>query len=359
MKYARINCEICQQEIAATNQNLQSHVKRKHNIDFIEYVKIYYKNITQNNFEIKLCACKRQNAELKYNINHLNKEYYVNYSNGLICNKLECKNVASMEILGKPYNAKEYEHLGSNINFISYKYSITLEEALKFKSNNIDNIKRKNPNLNEKEIQNIFDEIEKNKFDKAFRTNLTDYKIRYGEELGIKKYEERCNKISKSNSKNYYIETYGEELGLNKWNSYVSKLKKCSLGNTKSKVSYEKIYDPLIKKGYNVLPEYVVNCNKVFKVDFYLNEFNVVIEYFGDYWHANPKIFKDELFIHKSIKIPIYEIWNKDKLRLNLIQESLNCSILVIWESTSHEILIEKIEEYIELLKKNKTIIII
>ena len=67
----------------------------------------------------------------------------------------------------------------------------------------------------------------------------------------------------------------------------------------------------------------------------------MVIEYYGDYWHCNPKKYESEFF-HSQIKLTAKEIWIKDKNRLNLIMESAS-SVIIIWEDSNiNSILLEK-----------------
>jgi G:T-mismatch repair DNA endonuclease (very short patch repair protein) len=66
--------------------------------------------------------------------------------------------------------------------------------------------------------------------------------------------------------------------------------------------------------------------------DFYLPEYKILIEVNGDYWHANPNIYKTNdiihyCFGHKKAK----EIWDKDKIKQE-IAESKGYKIIYIWE---------------------------
>ena len=68
-------------------------------------------------------------------------------------------------------------------------------------------------------------------------------------------------------------------------------------------------------------------------VDIVLKNYNIVIECYGDFWHANPKIYKSKDVFHtytgaKTAK----DIWNYDKTRIKHI-ESFGYKVLIIWES--------------------------
>ena len=73
----------------------------------------------------------------------------------------------------------------------------------------------------------------------------------------------------------------------------------------------------------------------VFNLDFYDKEKNLVIEFLGDYWHANPKIYEADAVFNRS-KTPILakQIWKYDKQRKRNICKVLNNPIYIeVWES--------------------------
>jgi hypothetical protein len=90
-------------------------------------------------------------------------------------------------------------------------------------------------------------------------------------------------------------------------------------------------------------------------VDYYLPEYNIAIEYYGDYWHCNPKRYNFD-FIHPQIKMTAEEIWSKDKKRLDLISNEVD-SILILWESSNIDTII--LEKTLNDLKNKKTLLII
>lgn len=56
-----------------------------------------------------------------------------------------------------------------------------------------------------------------------------------------------------------------------------------------------------------------------------------IIEFNGDYWHANPKIYKKD-YINKTLNLTAYEIWKKDEKRKKYIQKQ-GYQLYVVWES--------------------------
>jgi G:T-mismatch repair DNA endonuclease (very short patch repair protein)/tRNA-binding EMAP/Myf-like protein len=73
--------------------------------------------------------------------------------------------------------------------------------------------------------------------------------------------------------------------------------------------------------------------NYTYIPDFYLPEYNIIIECYGDFWHGNPNLFKskDKLFG----KILVEDKWIQDDLRKNLFIQN-NFVYLFYWESDIH-----------------------
>lgn len=61
---------------------------------------------------------------------------------------------------------------------------------------------------------------------------------------------------------------------------------------------------------------------------------NKIIEFNGDYWHANPKKYKSGQYISfpRRDNILVDEVWESDKRKINLAKES-GYEVLVVWES--------------------------
>jgi len=81
-----------------------------------------------------------------------------------------------------------------------------------------------------------------------------------------------------------------------------------------------------------------INAEKQFKIDgvtyiydIYVPTKKMIIEYNGDYWHANPKIYASDWF-NKSKKLYANEIWDRDKTK-KLLAEECGYDFLVVWEN--------------------------
>ena len=112
----------------------------------------------------------------------------------------------------------------------------------------------------------------------------------------------------------------------------------------------------LIDNDIDYIPQYQVKVfnyknGKSYYSDFYIPEKNLIIEVYGDYWHANPSKYDDNYFIYRfEGKMPAVEVRKIDAERLDHIK-SKGFNTLIIWES---EILdnsyINKFKEFYENL---------
>lgn len=88
-----------------------------------------------------------------------------------------------------------------------------------------------------------------------------------------------------------------------------------------------------------------------YKCDFYIPIYNVIVEIDGDYWHANPSIFKEyDLIGPKNILAK--DIWASDNQKNQFIlNEGFN--LLRYWSSNINNISCEKIfEDIVQTSKK-------
>jgi G:T-mismatch repair DNA endonuclease (very short patch repair protein) len=65
--------------------------------------------------------------------------------------------------------------------------------------------------------------------------------------------------------------------------------------------------------------------------DFLIND-NFLIEVNGDYWHANPKLFKESDTFFFRDGVTANEIWLKDHNKLKMAKKE-GFKILTLWES--------------------------
>jgi G:T-mismatch repair DNA endonuclease (very short patch repair protein) len=85
--------------------------------------------------------------------------------------------------------------------------------------------------------------------------------------------------------------------------------------------------------------------SKIF--DVYLPQYNLLIEYNGDYWHCNPNKYNTD-YINNKKNMTAKEIWEYDKDKIYLAEKNgYYCE--VIWESDykqNKHIILEIIRKY-------------
>jgi len=115
---------------------------------------------------------------------------------------------------------------------------------------------------------------------------------------------------------------------------------------------FSKISQDLFWKLYEKIPKdlkekcYFYELNKEFDIedyenkihylyDFVISNIKLCIEFNGDFWHCNPKIYNEE-YKHVVIGKTAREIWEKDSVKINFLKKK-GYSVFVVWESEYKE----------------------
>lgn len=88
------------------------------------------------------------------------------------------------------------------------------------------------------------------------------------------------------------------------------------------------------------------------KPDYINVERNICVEFFGDYWHANPKKYKatDVISYPNKTKRLAKDIWTADAIRIdNLTRMGYN--VLIVWEQDYYKNSKELIEKTVQEIK--------
>ena len=174
---------------------------------------------------------------------------------------------------------------------------------------------------------------------KSKSVSLKSYIEKYGEEEGTKKYNNLILSQQGKGNLQYYIKKYGEEEGTKRYNEILRKRishnisphskiadKFCKdviyhIMNNNIKLKFDEIY--CIDNEFIFYTNSLTNGEfKYIKVDFYIKELNLVVEFYGDYWHGFN--IKDQ---EKQKKI-----FDRDNKRINCLKKFFGCDILIIWE---------------------------
>jgi len=69
---------------------------------------------------------------------------------------------------------------------------------------------------------------------------------------------------------------------------------------------------------------------------------NFIIEFFGDYHHANPEKYLPESKIYRNTA---KDKWEKDKKRIDYIVEMSKCDVIIIWENDWSQFIQNKVDK--------------
>lgn len=176
---------------------------------------------------------------------------------------------------------------------------------------------------------------------------------KYGEIEGIKIWQERQDRWLKSyNNKTpeemeiingkktpsleNFINRYGEKEGFERYMKWV-----CQFAGV-SALSQDLFWDIYDKLPDNIKEMcYFSALNREYNIvgkllDFYIDKYNIAIEFLGDYWHANPNKYNADFMMSypRGVRKLASEVWERDKQRHKFIkQEKSDIKILYIWEA--------------------------
>lgn len=128
-------------------------------------------------------------------------------------------------------------------------------------------------------------------------------------------------------TESYIARGYSEEdaavLSRNYW-------KKRNNYSKSSQVFFQLLEQTLNSKAYYKLKNY----EKQFfgkSVDFYDPSTKTVVEYYGDFWHRNPSMYKSEFTAYNKTSC---QVWEEDERRIKLIKTHPEVKkVVVVWES--------------------------
>ena len=213
---------------------------------------------------------------------------------------------------------------------------------------------------NSKEYKNM-SQTEFDEFNKSRAVTLYNLQQKYGDEEGERRFNEYRNRQAYTNSKEYlgdryedvnkrkaltldnFISKYGDELGTIKYSEYMNK---ASSGY--SKIS-QVLFHQLTKKTPFIDKKcYFAECNNEYgilykntykKYDFTCPDLNIIIEFHGDHYHGNPKIYKPEDFLRGKgcTKTKAKDVWEMDKVKADLAMKERGFMVIVVWESEYKE----------------------
>lgn len=127
------------------------------------------------------------------------------------------------------------------------------------------------------------------------------------------------NNMEKTTSTN--IERYGV--------LYATYLPQTQSNGTTISKGQRRLYEEIKKKHEDAMLEYYLpDIQK--SVDIFIPSENRIVEYYGDYWHCNPKKYKKDYY-HTQIHKTASEIWEFDNNRIQQLKDA-GYMVDIIWE---------------------------
>jgi hypothetical protein len=162
---------------------------------------------------------------------------------------------------------------------------------------------------------------------------------KYGEIEGTKRYKQWKNKCK--HTLETFIDRHGDK-GAQLYDEYLKKKivasasrKSRSVSNISLELFDSLVSDLNIEEVFYGENEHIIESNTIDHREYYRLDFlykNKVIEFMGDFWHANPKKYSvDEILNFYGNLVPVEDIWNRDEIKRTHIINS-GYELLEIWE---------------------------
>ena len=313
----------------------------------------YWKNKFPNKSDIELEELRSKAAKEK---NKCNLEYWIK--------KYPDKKIEEIKELYNEFYQKWLSHQegwGKGDKNVNSKKNTSKSTRNSRSPRNIEFYERKYPELSHEEHLKLLQEFfDKNKLaikNTVKKTNIEYYLNQgYSQEEAYLKLKERQTTFTLEKC----IEKYVEEIGTIKFTErqrkWLKKLQENFIENGDNRSIQSQFAKQCITeicKYFNIeypkKEHYIYDkINKrAYAYDFYYN--HKIIEFNGDYWHCNPKIY-DKDFYNKVKQKTAAEIWNYDNIK-NDTDKKYNNDVLIIWKSDYNENKQNTIKKCIDFIK--------
>ncbi len=157
----------------------------------------------------------------------------------------------------------------------------------------------------------------------------------------------KVREVQVTNGLKYYIKKYGQR-GEELFNSRIARWLNAP-GNkqmtaNRSKKSFE-LFTQLGIGHYGQDEKIVFGKRKNHRVDFLYEK--KIIEYYGDYWHGNPKFYTHDQFIRKK---KVADVWEHDAQKIKDLEDN-GYSVLIVWENdyaSDSDAVIKKCKDFVK-----------
>lgn len=336
-KASRARPRYCSEECRKKSQERQ---RREFNLKYINAVA---NNLNENSIEgidyVECPICHEKHAQI--NLIHFKRHGYTNIEDvkkDFPNIQLTCQNMKNN------YKGENNPMSLKNKSDLERKQSSPYSIEHYLKKYNGDEI------LAKQKLQEFLDSIDRTNW--KVNTRLS-YFINQG--MSEDEAKEALRERQVANGLQWYIKKYGEELGKIKYDERINKwCKKAFTGKSHSQRADCCIEEIIQNNTENMLygdKEFAIKSpvtSQYYKIDLTNLKNNRMIEFFGDYWHCNPKIY-DKTYIRKKRKATAEQVWEHDKIRIAHLQK-LGYNVMIIWEHDyihNHDEVIKKAREFI------------
>lgn len=303
-----------------------------------------------------------------------NKEYYLSCCQQCLYKHFENNQPKSPKYIYM--KANKYGAFAYGYGYDEYKRICSMTVGVTKKSmtrkwGNIEGLKRWKEYCNKQSVKNTFAYKKKkygwtkekfDEFNKSRAVTLENMQNKYGNELGKEYFDDYVEKQKITKSKEYMISKFGLEktVQINKSKGFTLENYINRYGNNKGTEKFKNIlyyyhqtyFSKVSQKFFNELDtilgkkyttyyasknkEYgiILTDNTFVKLDYFIKELNLCIEFNGTYWHADPRKYKsgDRLNPNDKNSITANEIWENDNKRYQQLKLLKNINTIVVWE---------------------------
>lgn len=186
--------------------------------------------------------------------------------------------------------------------------------------------------------------------------SLISYIKKYGNDVGLLKYNKLCQDRKVNYTLNGYIKKHGEEYGTYLWHKKFNNRSNSKKADIFFKQLIENIKPTYkIYTAHNENGEYGVKSlatGHYYLYDFVIPELKICIEYYGDYWHCNPTKY-DNTFYHTRLKLSAGQVWERDKEKIDILKTVRGYDTIIVWESENVNQKIDYILERINEIEQS------
>lgn len=189
--------------------------------------------------------------------------------------------------------------------------------------------------------------MSKEKFDdynKSRATTLENFIGRYGEETGIDLWDEYCERQRYTTTIDYFKEVYGEIAGQQKFDNFCLSRNLTDRNQSNLEIL---VFNELILHISNL--DISVRLENLYfgPYDFGNKQKRKLIEFYGTYWHTDPRKYNDDFF-HLQRRLYARQIKSRDQAK-RTYAENNGYSVKVIWEQdwkSDKNLIIEDIKRF-------------